>query len=307
VAKARRKPLANALPPLDFLQRAENTYLGNEGYAKRKKRISQDPGYQDRMKREQILEHVKKIKDEQQELPKKKIFISLVTALETNFALTCEAICKAHKDEYKNLITVTVFGISRTPESKTLSFLEEICKGKYFPELSTALDLEESESEELDEEKPLLNASPRRSAQAGPTYRPNLFSAAGGGGGTEPVSTKVPENLRLEIEALHESLENEISLLQDRMERACWGLFLAYEINTKAQKRDCLMELKNIKTLAELQAKAKQALEEGRITRGFRNTCTNEWRKSRTRDLLNDIINNPYKTERSSQVQLVNR
>jgi len=275
VAKARRKPLADAVSPLPFLMQAENTFVAKESYRQRKLRILHDPEYIEREKRKRVIELLTPIKDQTQDQDKKNILLRLLRDLKANFVSSCDQICTAYKNEYKKLITI--FGY--TPQSKTLDLLEQLSQGKITSQPSTRLEVELEmtgiDSEEEEEKRSLL--SPRR--------RSGLFPAA-----SSQQEEKGLGYFMREIDSLYEQLENEISLLQDRVERSCFAYFLSYEINTKAQKRDCLQELKKATSLGELQEKAKTALDDSRVKRGFRNTCTKEWWKSRTSMLLNEII-----------------
>lgn len=301
VAKARRKAIIDAASPLEFLKWAENTFVANETYRERNERIQQDLGYRDRQKRKSVIEQLKALKDETSELAKRNVLLKLLEALQTNYAATVEEVCNLYKNEYKELITVSIMGVRHTPQSKTLALLEQFSQGRIQPLPSTEVEPMPSD-EEFDEEKPLINAhSSVRSEGSGTRHRPGLFPPP-----PANVGNLIPAQLRSEIESLYELLEDEISLLQDRMENACFGFFIGYEINTKAAKRDCLADLKNAKSLDELQAKAKVALDDRRINRGFRNTCTNEWGKSRVTDLLQNIIQNPHK-EANNQPKFGNR
>lgn len=89
-------------------------------------------------------------------------------------------------------------------------------------------------------------------------------------------------------------LEREITQLQDKASASCFSYFIRYELTTKTKKQTCLLDLLRAQSLEQLQQKARTWAEDKRVLRGWINTSIQSWRQSRTLDLLEDILHDPY-------------
>jgi|GEM_PF-5645686 len=108
----------------------------------------------------------------------------------------------------------------------------------------------------------------------------------------EPVPvTDIPADIRERITNLIQTLEAEIRRLRVNL-RGIWSIFgfTQYEITTKERKLEALRVLSRQNFMRDLVPEAQRLLRDNRTTRGFYNTITGQFRVSRVKDLLKDII-----------------
>jgi hypothetical protein len=132
----------------------------------------------------------------------------------------------------------------------------------------------------------------REPAAVSPSRRANPYTPS-----LEKEPKDIPPQLRVRITTLLRVLSAEIQCLQQKAASSCFSYFIRYELATKLKKVACLECLLRAETLVQLQEKAKNWSEDKRVLRGFRNTCTQVFGKSRVRELLTDILNDAYQEE----------
>ncbi len=285
VAKAKRVALAKNVPPLEYLQQEENRFVANETDEKRKQRIAKDPGYIDRTRRKIVIALIKVIIDEKDIAKNKKTLLNcFLQELQNNKEASWQEICMTYKKRYKKLISILHY----TPPSTTLDLLEIISQGQL------PSSRQRSSPKLKEEKRPLISKPKTRYSRM---RQANTFFSV-----VKADPNDIPDELSEKISALDLLLSEEISLLTKRSERACITTFIRFEMNTKIKKRACLEALKEAKTLEALQSQAKKSLGERSVTWRFFNTATEEWRKSRVRDLLQEIVNHDsYQEEDKSE------
>lgn len=310
----------NAANPVVELNKPYNIFIPHESRRNRLQRITESPQTQMSIEQMQAVAILKERRHHEYDKNKK----SLVRKLD--FIIT--QVSRAQPDEWKALMAkyqsyleIKFAGILLNRKSNTLKLLELLSQGKLeqaqrMVDGQTLSKKQQKQKEKRENQQRDVYHSANNREQGALLPRQDhshrLFDRHHDRRpGKENDDAKRPhtnggaENLRnmLKVVKAKEKIDDLVRDLNSEIEElssACFPIFNYYEISTKTQKRDALLNLKKQSTLKGLQMQASDLmLNDSRVMRSMKTT--------RTRDLLDLIVNQSDRLINDARDDVANR